>query len=68
VREGDVRLDEYEVRTWTGWHRHITLAMLALAFLTVVRTAAVGGEPVGDFSDDLLLLTVPEVRRFWPVS
>lgn len=30
-------LDEYEVRSWTGWHRHITLSMLALAFLAAVR-------------------------------
>jgi len=33
-------LDEYEVRSWDGWHRHITLSMLALAFLTVVRSTA----------------------------
>lgn len=33
-------LDEYEVRSWNGWHRHITLSMLALAFLSVVRAAA----------------------------
>lgn len=32
-----VGLDEYEVRSWHGWHRHITLACLAHAFLTVVR-------------------------------
>ncbi len=31
-----VGLDEYEVRHWQGWYRHITLAMFALAFLTVV--------------------------------
>lgn len=31
----DVGLDHYEVRSWHGWHRHITLAMWALAFLTV---------------------------------
>lgn len=30
-------LDEYEVRGWTAWHRHVTLAMLAHAFLAVVR-------------------------------
>lgn len=30
-------LDEYEVRTWHGWYRHITLSMLALAFLAAVR-------------------------------
>ncbi len=33
-------LDEYEVRSWDGWYRHITLSMFALAFLTVVRAAA----------------------------
>lgn len=33
-------LDEYEVRSWHGWHRHITLAMFAHAFLTVVRSTA----------------------------
>lgn len=43
MAKGEVGLDQYEVRSWTGWHRHITLAMLALAFLTVVRKAAIGG-------------------------
>ena len=33
-------LDEYEVRNWDGWHRHITLSLLAAAFLTAVRIAA----------------------------
>jgi SRSO17 transposase len=32
-------LDEYEVRHWHGWYRHITLVMFALAFLTVVKVA-----------------------------
>jgi len=35
-----VGLDEYEVRHWRGWYRHITLAMFALAFLTVVKAQA----------------------------
>ena len=33
-------LDEYEVRTWHGWYRHITLSLLALAFLAAVRAQA----------------------------
>jgi SRSO17 transposase len=33
-------LDEYEVRMWTGWYRHVTLSMLAYAFLIVVRRHA----------------------------
>ncbi|HSL68678.1 MAG TPA: IS701 family transposase [Longimicrobiales bacterium] len=41
--KGEVGLDHYEVRAWTGWHRHITLAMLAHAYLAVVRQAAAGG-------------------------
>lgn len=32
---GQVGLDHYEVRTWRGWHRHITLALVALAALTI---------------------------------
>ena len=35
--KGEVGLDQYEVRSWQGWHRHITLAMLAHAFLVVLR-------------------------------
>ena len=41
--KGEVGLDQYEVRSWVGWHRHITLSMFALAFLAVVRKGAVGG-------------------------
>src|SRR3712207_7578199 len=41
--KGEVGLDEYDVRSWVGWHRHITLAMLAHAFLAVLRQAALGG-------------------------
>jgi SRSO17 transposase len=35
--KGEVGLDEYEVRSFQGWYRHITLSMLAHAFLTVLR-------------------------------
>ncbi|HET8680601.1 MAG TPA: IS701 family transposase [Micromonosporaceae bacterium] len=31
--KGQVGLDEYEVRGWAGWHHHVTLALLAGAFL-----------------------------------
>src|SRR5215217_5955789 len=41
--KGEVGLDEYEVRSWTGWHRHVTLAMLAPAYLAVVRQHAIRG-------------------------
>ena len=35
--KGEVGLDQYEVRSWTGWYRHITLALLAHAFLVVIQ-------------------------------
>jgi SRSO17 transposase len=35
--KGEVGLDHYEVRSWTGWYRHMSLAMWAQAFLTVMR-------------------------------
>lgn len=35
--KGEVGLDQYEVRSWHGWYRHITLALLAHAYLTVLR-------------------------------
>jgi SRSO17 transposase len=38
--KGEVGLDQYEVRKWVSWYRHITLAMLAHAYLTVVRAHA----------------------------
>ena len=38
--KGEVGLDQYEVRKWDGWYRHITLAMLAQAYLAVIRHQA----------------------------
>jgi hypothetical protein len=39
--KGEFGLDQYEVRSWTGWHRHVTLALLAHANLAVLRKEAV---------------------------
>ena len=33
MAKGDVGLDEYEVRSWVGWHHHMSLSMMALWFL-----------------------------------
>ena len=38
--KGQVGLDQYEVRRWDGWYRHITLAMLAQAYLSVIKHQA----------------------------
>lgn len=35
--KSDVGLDEYEVRRWAGWHHHITLCLLASAFLLTLQ-------------------------------
>jgi SRSO17 transposase len=42
--KGEVGLDQYEVRSWTGWYRHSTLAMWAHALLAMLRARAVTEE------------------------
>jgi SRSO17 transposase len=43
--KGECGLDHYEVRHWQGWHRHITLAMLAHAVLAVLRARGEKNSP-----------------------
>ena len=71
----DMGLDQYEVRSWIGWYRHITLVMLAHAFLTGICAqniplASSALAPEVSVTHDaawdgrpLLPLTVPEVRH-----
>jgi SRSO17 transposase len=40
LAKGDCGLDEYEVRSWAGWHRHVTLSLFALAVVAVIRSRA----------------------------
>ncbi len=42
--KGEVGLDQYQVRRYDSWYRHITLTMLSHAFLTVTTAAANGGK------------------------
>jgi SRSO17 transposase len=44
--KGETGLDEYEVRYWHSWHRHITLSMMAHAWLASIRQAE-GKKPAG---------------------
>lgn len=44
---GEAGLDHYEVRSWVGWHHHMTLSMLAMWFLCLERRR-VGGKNPGD--------------------
>ena len=46
--KGEVGLDHYEVRRYHAWYRHITLAMLAHAFLAVTRAVAVMASSSGE--------------------
>jgi len=46
VAKGELGLDHYEVRSWAGWQRHVTLAMLAQAYLAVLRAGAQGAAEV----------------------
>jgi SRSO17 transposase len=41
----DLGLDQYEVRSWIGWYRHITLVMVAQAFLARLRVGTQKNAP-----------------------
>lgn len=61
--KGEVGLDQYEVRSWHGWYRHITLALLAHAYLTVTRAYAAAAQ-----SNAQKKRVVERVRRSKPRS
>jgi hypothetical protein len=65
--KGQVGLDHYQVRHWIAWHRHITLAMLALAFLAALAADATPSRTTQPNrparSTDPIDLTVPEIRH-----
>ena len=46
--KGEVGLGQYEVRSWVGWHHHMTLSLLALWFLILERPRVGGENPGGD--------------------
>jgi SRSO17 transposase len=43
--KGEVGLSHYEVRSWHGWYRHVTLALLAHAFLAATRAEGIDLAP-----------------------
>jgi SRSO17 transposase len=61
--KGQVGLDEYQVRRYDAWYRHITLAMCAHAFLAVT-TATVGKGP-RPTSTDLFRSPSPRYAVSW---
>ncbi len=74
----DLGLDQYEVRSWIGWYRHVTLVLLAHAYLAGICATerfSTGASCPSDSPRRLpaLALTIPEVRRLlarliWPAS
>jgi SRSO17 transposase len=46
--KGQVGLDQYEIRRWCAWYRHITLALLVHAYLEITRWAASAAPPDED--------------------
>ena len=46
--KGEVGLAHYEVRSWVGWHHHVTLSLLSLWFLILERQRLGGENPGGD--------------------
>ena len=71
-------LSLYEVRSFVGWYRHITLVLLALAYLVGIcameRCSTIAPTTARSASTAAVLaLTVPEVRHLlarliWPAS
>jgi len=55
-------LDQYEVRRYPGWYRHITLAMLAHAFLSAVAAQTTERGRRND-PTSTIRFTVAEIRR-----
>jgi SRSO17 transposase len=43
--KNEAGLDHYQVRSWRAWYAHITLSMLALAWLAAIKVQSVKGEP-----------------------
>ena len=39
TEQSDMGLDEYETRSWAGWHHHVTLCLLGRAFLLGLQQA-----------------------------
>ncbi|MFG2304523.1 IS701 family transposase [Actinacidiphila glaucinigra] len=60
--KGLTGLDEHQVRRWTSWHRWVTLAMLAHAFLAVTAATERRDRPT---PDGLIPLTGNEIQHLF---
>ena len=48
--KNELGLDHNETRSWHGWHRHVSLVMLAFAMLAVIRHKANAPQPENTLS------------------
>lgn len=62
IAKQEVGLDEYEVRSYQGWYRHMTLACLTHAFLTVLR--AKGFDPLAEMEKKVTARPTPSLTAF----
>lgn len=62
---GQVGLDHYEVRSWIGWHHHITLSLLATWFLVLERQR-VGEKNASDYGSPSARLVQPPAETSRP--
>jgi SRSO17 transposase len=61
--KSQVGLDQHQVRRWDSWHRFTTLAMAALTVLAICAADARANEPGQRTGNELISLTVNEIRR-----
>ena len=54
TEKSDIGLDEYETRTWAGWHHHMAMCLLGGAFLLGLQQ---------DWGGKVPLITRPQVYR-----
>ena len=54
TEKGETGLDEYEVRSWQGWHHHIAMALLVGAFLLSLQL---------DWGEKAARITRPQLTR-----
>jgi hypothetical protein len=60
--KGEAGLDHYQVRAWRAWYAHITLSMLALAWLAASKAQAEKGG-AGTSNPGMIGYTLAVLRR-----
>ncbi len=64
----ELGLDHFEGRSWLGWHHHVTMVMVAYAFLMVERMKMMRPAKKGGSSSARRLPTIPQVRLWLQIQ